>query len=116
MEFPEEELEISKLSIYTRRDGERVRTFQKSFPVIYSGTWKSDDNQVGIALASISEDPFLMDFGFHAKDYELSPSGKVNIIDAEGKKFLTTYSEGNIQVNFMLPPRGLCIVEIVPDR
>ena len=116
IEIPEEEIKISRLSIYAGKRGESVTTFQKSVPQVYSGTWKSDDDQVGIALASISDDPFMIDFSFYANDYELSPSGEVNIIDAEGKESLSSYSDGNIQVNFMLPPKGLCIVEIIPDK
>jgi hypothetical protein len=115
IEFPEEELMISRLSIYAGRRGESVTTFHKSFPLIYSGTWKSDDNQVGIALASISDDPFQLDFSFNAEDYELPASGEIYIIDLEGRRKLTGYSDDKIKVNFTLPPKGLCIVEITPN-
>jgi len=115
IEFPEEELKISRLSIYAGRKGESVTTFQKSFPLIYSGTWKSDDNQVGIALASISDDPYRINFSFNSNDYELPPSGEVYIIDTEGKRKLTEYSDEKVQVDFMLQPKGLCILEITPD-
>ena len=115
MEFPEQELKMSRLSIYAGKTGESVTTFQKIYPLIYSGTWKSDDNQVGIALASISDDPFQVDFTVNSDDYDISPSGRINIIDAEGKKFITTYANGKIQVDFTLQAKQLCIIEIVPD-
>ena len=115
IEFPEDELMISKLSIYAGKRGESVTTFQNTFPLVYSGTWKSDDNQVGIALASIGDDPFLINYSFNSDDYELPASGEIYIIDAEGKTLLTTYSDHKILINFTLPPRGLCIVEIVPN-
>lgn len=115
IEFPEQELKMSRLSIYAGKKGESVTTFQKSYPLIYSGTWKSDDNQVGIALASISNHPFHVDFSINSDDYELPPSGRVNIIDAEGEKFMTTYSNGQIQIDFTLQAKQLCILEIVPD-
>lgn len=115
MEFPEQELKMSRLSIYAGKTGESVTTFQKIYPLIYSGTWKSDDNQVGIALASISDDPFHVDFSINSDDYELPPSGRLNIIDAEGKKFMTAYSNGKIQVDFTLQAKQLCIIEIVPN-
>ena len=66
IEFPKQELNISRLSIYAGRKGETVTTFQKSYPLIYSGTWKSDDNQIGIALASISDDPFGVNVSFES--------------------------------------------------
>ncbi len=116
MKFPEKELKISKLSIYGGRKGESVTTFQKSFPLIYAGTWKAEDNQVGIALASISDDPFQINFSFNSNKYDLPASGKIYIIDTEGKRLMTTYSDEKIHVNFMLPPRGLCIVEIAPNK
>ena len=115
LEFPEGELKISRLSIYAGRTGERVTTFRKSYPLIYSGTWKSDDNQVGIALASISDDPFQVNFSFNAEYYELPASGEIYIIDMEGRRKLTGYSDDRIKVDFTLPPRGLCIVEITPN-
>ena len=114
IEFPEDELMISKLSIYAGKRGESVTTFQNTFPLVYSGTWKSDDNQVGIALASISDDPFRINYSFNSDDYELPSSGQIYIIDAEGKTLLTSYSESKILIDFTLPPKGLCIVEIAP--
>lgn len=84
--------------------------------MIYSGTWKSDDNQVGIALASISDKPFQINYSFNSSDYNLPASGKVYMIDTEGKRLLTTYSDEKILINFMLQSKGLCLVEIVPDK
>ncbi|MDX5584782.1 MAG: DUF6259 domain-containing protein [Aureibaculum sp.] len=115
MEFPEEELEMSRLSIYAGKTGESITTFQKNYPLIYSGTWKSDDNQIGIALASISDHPYPVNFSINSNDYELPSSGTINIIDAEGKRFMTAYSDGKIKVNFTLLPKELCIVEILPN-
>ena len=109
---PSEEFDISRLSIYAGKTGNTVTAFRGTFPLIYSGTWQSDYKQIGIALASISDDPFKVSFTINSSDYELPSSGKIFIIDAEGKKFLTPYSAGKVQVDFDLKPRGLCIVEI----
>jgi hypothetical protein len=108
-------LKISRLSIYAGRKGESVTTFQKSYPLIYSGTWKSDDNQIGIALASISDNPFQINYRFNSLDYNLPAAGKIYMIDTEGKKLLTAFEDQEIQINFSLPPKGLCIIEIIPD-
>jgi len=116
IEIPEEELKISRLSIYAGKRGESVTTFQKNCPLIYSGTWKADDNQVGIALASISDDPFPVQLSFNCADYNLPPSGEIYIIDTEGKRLLTEYSDEKIQVDFTLQPKSLCIVEITPNK
>ena len=115
IESPEEKFNISRLSIYAGKRGKTVTTLQGSFPLIYSGTWQADNNQIGIALASISDDPFKVNFSFNSNEYELPASGQIFIIDAEGKRFLTSYSDEKIYVDFTIKPKGLCIVEITPD-
>ena len=112
-EFPQEELNISRLSIYAGREGQSVTHFQKSFPLVYEGTWKSDDNQIGIALASISDKAFPVNLSFDSSDYNLPASGTIYLIDTGGKRILTSYTDGKIEINFRLPPKGLCIVEII---
>jgi hypothetical protein len=116
IDIPEEEIWISRLSIYAGKEGKSVTRFQKTVPLIYSGTWKSDDNQLGIALASISNDPLGVNLNFNSDVYELPSSGDIYIIDENGKKKLTEYSDGKIRVNLELMTRGVCIVEIVPDK
>jgi hypothetical protein len=111
IEFPDEEFDISRLSIYAGKMGESVTRFRSRYPLIYSGTWQSE-NKIGIALASISEHPFNVNFNFDSKDYDLPASGKIYIIDVEGKKFINSYSENKISVNYTLKPRGICIIEI----
>ncbi|TVZ58636.1 hypothetical protein NA63_1141 [Flavobacteriaceae bacterium MAR_2010_105] len=116
LDIPEEELEMSRVSIYAGKTGKSVTEFQKKYPLIYTGIWKSDDNHIGIAMASISDQPYHANFVIDANNYQLSPSGKVNIINADGEKFLTTYANGKIKIDFMLHPKQLCIVEIIQNR
>jgi len=111
-----EELTISKLSIYSERRGENVSTYYKEFPTIYSGTWKSDDDCLGIALASITDQSSQIDLDFKSSEYELPDSGEIFLITKEGKKLLTTYSNGNIQINHLLMPQEVCIIEIIPSN
>jgi len=93
MNIPSKEIDISRLSIYAGKTGGSVTAFKKEVPLIYSGTWKSDDNQLGIAIASISDDPFQIIFSLNSDDYELPPTGNIYIIDAEGRRLLSSYSE-----------------------
>jgi len=115
IKFPQEDLNIYRLSIYAGRKGESVTHFHKRFPLVYAGTWKSDDNQIGIALASISDNAFPVNFSFESSEYQIPASGAIFLIDKQGRRMLTGYRDGNIEINITLPPRGLCIVEIVPD-
>jgi len=112
LEVPEEEFEMSRLSIYAGKIGQSIRTFQKRNPLIYTGTWMSDDHQIGITLASTSDNPYHANFSINANEYELPSSGNVNIIDAEGAKFLTTYTNNQINIDLMIQPKQICIIEI----
>jgi len=114
MDIPTEEIDISRLSIYAGKTGNSVTRFKKVTPVVLTGAWKSDDGQLGIAIASISDDPYEVNFIINAIDYELPVEGDLYIIDINGRKKLTSYSGGQIKVDFSLPSRGLCIVEITP--
>jgi hypothetical protein len=113
IESPEENIKISRLSIYKGREGESVTTFHKNVPVLYAGTWKAKDNNIGIALASISDNSVPIDFSFNSEDYNLPSKGKVYITSNKGKELLNSYTDGSIDVKFSLHPKGLCIIEIV---
>ena len=115
MNIPTKEIDISRLSIYAGKTGGSVTAFKDEVPLLYSGTWKADDNNIGIAIASISDNPFQLNFTFNSGDYGLPPKGDIYIIDIEGRRLLSSYSNGKVQVNFSLPPMGLCILEIASD-
>jgi len=113
-EIPTEEIDISRLSIYAGKMGESVTKFKGTYPLIYHGTWKSGDN-LGIALASISEKALTVDLGFSANDYNLPASGSIYIIDNEGRRKTSSFTGGKISVNYTLKPREIVIVDIIPD-
>ncbi len=113
--IPEKEFDISRLSIYAGRKAESVTTFMGKFPVVYAGAWQSDDNALGIALASIDDEPLPVKFSLAAEDYKLPLSGEIRVIGPEITRQLGSYTGGKIQVDFELNPRGLCIVEIIPS-
>lgn len=112
IECPEEEIDISRLSIYAGKTGNSVTGFRGVFPVIYSGTWQADDGDLGIALASISNKPVKVNFSLNPDDYSLPSSGKLFITDSRGKRELTTYSNKNIIVDFTMNPRDICMIEV----
>ena len=115
IESPEEEIDISRLSIYAGRKGNTVTAFKKRVPLLYSGAWKSDDGSLGIALASIAGKPLPADFSVKSGDYGLSQEGDVFVITENGKIHLTDYSDGDIRVHFTVEPGGVYMIEIVPS-
>lgn len=116
MTIPEEEIKISKLSIYAGREGKSVTTYDKKVPLLYSGTWIAKDNNIGIAIASISDNPIPVDLNMNEKDYPLGAKGKVYITTIEGKRLLDSYTESYINTSFSIQPKEVCIVEIVPSE
>lgn len=113
MDIPEKVIPISRLSIYAGQ-GDRVKSFQEKVPLLYTSAWKANDGSVGIAIASISNDPSQIKFKFSADSYGLGPTGKIYLVTADARKLLTTYKSGQIAIDFKLPPRGLCFLEITP--
>lgn len=116
IDSPEEEFEMSKLSIYAGKYGESITSFRGRFPVLYTGSWLAEDKDLGIALASISDNPLKVSFSFRAEEYGLSSSGNIFIIDDEGKRRLTSYSDGTVKVDFTMKASDLCILEVKPER
>ncbi len=114
LEIPEKEIQISRLSIYAGRGEDNVTSFQGRYPLIHYGTWQSADKNIGIALASISPDPFPVNIHFSARDYDLPAAGNTYVTDVDGKRWLTSYSDGKIELHFRLPPKGIALVEITP--
>ena len=113
IDIPEQEIDISRLSIYAGRGGETVTAFKKSVPSLYVGTWKSEDSNVGIALASISDSSIPIYFNIKTKDYALPKKGKVYKTTMDNRELINSYRNGSIEVDFLLQPKELCIIEIV---
>jgi hypothetical protein len=117
IEYPEEKIKISKLSIYAGRSrSDIIKTFEKNIPLLYTGTWKAKDNSIGIALASISDEEIPLSFRFSAKDYDLPPRGKIYKIISNGKEFLNFYKGDSVNVSVNLQPRSVCLIEAVPSE
>ncbi|MBK8504300.1 MAG: hypothetical protein IPL46_20085 [Saprospiraceae bacterium] len=114
MSIPVKELAISRLSIYAGQQS-NVTTYHKEYPTIYSSAWKSDDNSLGIAIASISDELFPINLDFGSKEYDISETGEIFLIDIDGRRPLGRYSSGRILIDFKLESRGICMIEIIPD-
>lgn len=114
MIVPQEELDISKLSIYAGHN-EKVTAFKKVYPTVYSSFWLTEDNMLGIALASIHDRDFPIHMKFNAEDYKLPPSGKLYVIGEKERKFIGEYTKGMVDVNYVLKPYDIRVIEVVPD-
>lgn len=112
----EQELKISRLSIYAGRDTERVTELQGKFPTVYAAAWKSDDHMLGIAISSILDHSFPVKLRFDTKNYGLQPAGEIFLIKENGKEKIGKYRNGKINVTIQLSPKDACILEFTSDN
>ena len=112
IDSPEEEIDISRLSIYAGKTGNTVSAFRGTFPLVYTGAWQADDMDLGIALASISDRPVTLSFDFDAREYDLPSSGMIFLVDDSGRKELASYSENKVKIALTLEPAAICILDI----
>ena len=113
MEIPEENIDISRLSIYAGRTGGTVTAFEKNVPSLYMGTWKDNNGNLAIAIASISNEIIPVNLTIDPENYNISKEGQIYIIKSDGKKLLKNYSD-NIHIDLKLDPRYVGIIEIIP--
>lgn len=116
MKFPEKKIKISKLSIYVGRETDRVTEQEGIYPLVYSSAWKAEDGALGLAFASIDKRSFPIKLTLATDEYGLSLSGRVYIIDQKGKKELGSYQQGKINIQTVLPAKGVFLIEIEPEN
>ncbi|HOF20123.1 MAG TPA: DUF6259 domain-containing protein [Bacteroidales bacterium] len=113
---PSEEIDISRLSIYAGKTGNTVSAFRGTFPLVYSGAWKADDGDLGIALASTGDRPVSLSFGFDAGEYGLPAAGRIFLADDRGRRELTAYTDSRAEISLTLAPAAVCVLEVIPDH
>ena len=114
--YPAEDFDISRLSIYAGKQGESVTAFRGKFHLIYAGTWQAPNNDVGIALASISDKSEKLKFKINTDDYNLPGSGGIFVINKNGRNLLKEYTGNEIVVDMILEPGEACVVEFISGK
>lgn len=106
LKVPEATLDLSRLSIYAGQKGGITSSLGK-YPVVIGGSWRATDGNIGIALASIADEPMTIPLNIEAG----KKSGTIYRIDEHGRKKLGKWKEENPHVAIELPARGACVVE-----
>ncbi|MBC9934928.1 DUF6259 domain-containing protein [Chitinophaga qingshengii] len=112
MVIPEKNIAVSRLSIYTGQHQDRVTRQEQRVPLLYTGAWKAANGRLGVAVASISEEALPVRFHMRARDYGLPATGKVYVTSVSGRRLLSTYKKGIVEVSYQLEERGACMIEI----
>lgn len=115
LEMPEEDIIISKLSIYAGQN-EKVTRLEDRYPTVYHSAWRAPNKSVAIAFASIDENVFPVHISLQAKEYDLGKKGTIFLVTDKGRKKLGDYDGGSIQLDFDLPALGVAYLEVVPAK
>src|SRR5690606_18487976 len=115
LDIPEENMPISRLSIYAGRGG-NVTRLKGKFPSVYASAWRSKEGNVAVALASISGQDYEVAFTIDPVEYRIGKRGTIYVRDESGKRSLGEYDGNTPEISFSLPPRGVCFVEFVPSN
>jgi hypothetical protein len=106
IEAPTQEIDVAELGTYTP-----LRAFRRTCPVALAGAWRAADGDVGIALASIQDDPLPLRLPIDAQGYGLPARSVVYRIDETGRHRLGVFDASQHVFPLDLPPRGLCVIE-----
>ncbi len=112
---PERTSEFSRLSIYAgQRD--RLTSRSKHHSLAIAGAWRAEDGVVGIALASISEEPVSCKLLLDRKYYRLPKRIRLFQIDETGRFPSPTSIEQDGTITVLLPPLTTWVIELAPDK
>lgn len=115
LEVPQENIIISKLSIYAGQN-EQVTRFEDQYPTVYHSAWLASDQSDALAFASIQEKAYPVRYTLQAQDYRLAENGRLFLVSETGRENLGAYHSGLIKLDFDLPARGVVYLELVPDH
>jgi hypothetical protein len=80
--------------------------------VALAGAWRASDGDVGIALASISDEKLKLNLPIDAKAYGLKDGCAVYRIDERGRHRIGTFDSKNPSVRLEVSPRAVCVIEL----
>ncbi|MCR4414344.1 MAG: DUF6259 domain-containing protein, partial [Thermoguttaceae bacterium] len=115
LDVPSIEIDFSRLSIYAGQ-GERVRAFRKTVPAAVCAAWRAPDGDVGIALASIADEPVQVAVRWAGQDDRGALPAPTHRIDATGRSRLDMPSAAGASWNLALPPRACWVLELGPVK
>jgi hypothetical protein len=100
---------MSRLSIYAGRTG-GVTSFEKKVPQVLAAAWSAPDGDVGIAIASTTDEALEFPLQLDGKPYGLRDGARIRRIDDAGRRDLGRWTTSS-PLQIQLPPRNACIVE-----
>ncbi len=106
LDVPQQEIDIAKIGTYTP-----LKESKRTCPVALAGAWRAPDGDVGIALASISDEKLSLRLPINATAYGLKDGCSIYRTDESGRHRLGRFDVRDSVVRLELPPRGICVIE-----
>jgi hypothetical protein len=106
LDVPQQEIDVAKIGVYTP-----LKESKRTYPVALAGAWRAPDGDVGIALASISDEKLALRLPIDTKAYELEDGRAVYRTDETGRHRMGRFDIREPVLRLDLPPRGICVIE-----
>lgn len=107
----EEQLDMSRLSIYAGQHG-ALREFQKTYPAVLASAWSAPDGDIAVVLVSITGTPQEFLISLDKGVYPLSESGNIRFLDDTGWRAGGEFKDGHVTLKGELPPFGARVYEL----
>ena len=106
LDVPQQEIDVAKVGTYTP-----LKESKRTYPVALAGAWRAPDGDVGIALASISDEKLSLRLPINASEYGLKDGCSIYRTDESGRHRLGRFDAREPAVRLELPPRAVCMIE-----
>jgi len=107
---PETTSEFAHIGIYSPQD-QPVTTFNKRHPLALAGAWRATDGDLGVAVASVADEPLPLSLHFDPNYHGLKPGQTIWRIDEKGREKLGRWEAGQKELSITLPAREAWVIE-----
>ncbi|MBX7256264.1 MAG: hypothetical protein K1Y02_07865 [Candidatus Hydrogenedentes bacterium] len=107
---PEDELDISRLSIYAGQR-EHLKESRKTVPVVMASAWRAPDGDVAVAIVSITGQELRVSIPLPEKDYAIPSHADIFANDGTARTLIGYYKGGDYTLDLHLAPREARVIE-----
>lgn len=112
IDAPEEEIDISRLSIYAgQRD--HLKESRKTVPLVMASAWRAPDGDVALVVASLADRPLKLPVVLPETDYAMPKPADVFVNNGTARAKAGVYEGGDFSLDLELGPREARVVEFV---
>jgi hypothetical protein len=111
LDVPEEEIPMSRLSIYAGQQG-ALREYTASYPTVLAAAWQAADGEIGIAVTNISDKPQPIDLTLSAPDWPMPEAGQIHKRTPGERTLLSDFSNEAATIKDTLAPQEVCLYEL----